>query len=194
MKHKKLTYRLVIIGLLILAAASILLISGFRLTSMQAARTSFGLNSTSQYVDEVDYKNGKVYLFKNADSYQSIVTERTLFLWKSSANIVTNQNSDKVRLIGWCSLNESGGGVTVIHVESFDKSVRYIEMGKSNLRIRKYVTDQKPLVFFWNTGLAWNDLNGIAYSQNNKPLYQLGYQIINNTIDPKLLRWLPVNN
>lgn len=130
MKHKKLIYRLVIVGLIIFAAAGILLITGFRLTSMQAARTSIGLNSTAQYVDDVDYKSGKVYLFKNADSYQAIATERVLFLWRSPASFRTSQNNDKVRLIGWCSLNNSNGGVTVIHVECFDKSVRYIEMGR----------------------------------------------------------------
>lgn len=95
--------------------------------------------------------------------------------------------------MGWCSYVdvENGKGITVVHVQSFDDNVAFIEMGSGADLQRKTVKVGGVLLFSWKKSIKLNDLNAIAYSSDDKELYKLGYKIINSTIHADELRWIP---
>ncbi|MNC73212.1 hypothetical protein D3C75_1243730 [compost metagenome] len=66
-------------------------------------------------------------------------------------------------------------------------------MGPAKERQRRDLAYGETAIFAWESSIQWNDLNGIAYSGEGKPLYKLGYEIVNHTIRTDKLRWLAVN-
>ena len=171
-----------------------LLISGYRFTSWQAANSYFMLDKSSEYLAETDYAGGKIYFFENEDKYYTVIAEKKLFLWKSNCGFWANKNKDSIRLIGLCSINNDKKPVTAVSIESFDKKVKYIEMGDDGCRVKKYVKSEAPIIFLWDdvNFSSLKNLNAIAYSAEGKPLYKLSSRVENNVNYRDDIHWYPV--
>lgn len=186
---------------LIIACVALLIVSVTFFAHAYATGKSFDAYTCSQnshWVDEesallgdVDMYPFHVYLYENEDKYRTIVTKYSFPFWELGNSSWANKTDDPIRLVGWYSGNYDKGGLTVVPIQCLDENVAYIEMG-TNDRQRKEVKAGEILIFSWRNSLRWNDLNGIAYSKDNKPLYKLGYDIKNFTIKTDELRWLPV--
>lgn len=182
---------LLIIGIYVI----ILFESGARFSPNQVVEASRWIDNTSVLLGTVDSSPYKVYVYENADEYRTILVEYKFPFWRTYNCSWANKTEDMVKLVGWCSYfdDKNGKGITVVPVQSFDDNVAFIEMGSGLDLQRKAVKEGEVLLFSWEKSIKWNDLNAIAYSSDNKELYKLGYEIINSTIRPAELRWLPIN-
>lgn len=167
---------------------------GMRFDAQQAANSNRYVDEESVLLGEVEINSHRVFFYENDDKYRTIITEKAYFLWKNSSSFWANKADDKVKMVGWCSMTdtENGKGLTAIPVQSYDKQAAYIEMGPKEDRLIKDVPYGKTVIFAWDKSIRWNDLNAVAYSSDGKPLYKLGYEIVNNHINTDELRWLPV--
>lgn len=169
-------------------------VEGVRFDAQQAVKSSRYVDKKSVLIGEVEINSYKVFFYENDDKYRTIITEKSYSVWKLNGNSFwANKTDDKVKLVGWCSMTETDGrGLTAIPVQSYDKQVAYIEMGPEDVRIKKDIAYGKTAIFAWDKSILGNDLNAVAYSSDDKPLYKLGYEIINNHFNSDELRWLPV--
>ena len=120
---------------------------------------------------EAEIGSYKVFFYENDDKYHTIITEKWCFLWKlNSSSFWANKFDDTVKLVGWCSITDTGNGegLTAIPVQSYDERVAYIEMGPEDYRIMKSVSFGDTVIFAWDKGIPWNDLNAIAYSSDGQ--------------------------
>jgi hypothetical protein len=197
-KRLRLRKVLIYIGIILILSITALIaygyVQGIRFDAQQTANINRYVDEKSVLLGEVEINSYKVFFYENEDKYRTIITEKAYFVWKNGNSFWANKNDDKVKLVGWCSMTgtESGKGVTAIPVQSYDKQVAYIEMGPEGDRLIKDVAYGKTSIFAWDKAIRWNDLNAIAYSSSNKPLYKLGYEIVNNHINTDELRWLPI--
>lgn len=169
----------------------ILLLSGARFTPNQVIKTSPWIDKSSVLLATVNSSPYKVYVYENTDKYHTILVKYKFPFWRSDISSWANKTNDKVKLVGWCSYSDGKIGITVVPVQSFDDNVAYIKMGFGTDLQQKMVKTGEVLLFSWTKSIRWNDLDAIAYSSDNKELYKLGYEIINSTIHPDELRWLP---
>ncbi|MFZ5969588.1 MAG: hypothetical protein ACOYVK_20710 [Bacillota bacterium] len=163
-------------------------ILGYRLTGLQAAKIHFTVGKNPKYIDEVKYDWGTVFLFDTEEGPRTIISKRHIFVWVARTGFHMKRNSDNIRVIGWGN-NEN---CTVYVVQISDEKVSYIEMGKGEHRIRKYKDKHNRIVFSWNIQVPWNDLNGIAYSYDEKKLYEFRYPKETKVIRHDDLRWYAV--
>ena len=186
---------------LIIACVALIIVSVTYFAHAYATGKSFNpytCSQNSRWVDEkstllgdVDMYPFHVYLYENEDKYRTIVTKYSFPFWELGSSSWANKTDDLIKLVGWCSGKYDERGITVVPIQCFDENVAYIEMG-TNDRLQKEVKVGEVIIFSWTNSLRWNDLNGIAYSKNDEPLYKLGYDIKNSTIKTDELRWLPV--
>ncbi|MGB8455794.1 MAG: hypothetical protein WCD89_26195 [Anaerocolumna sp.] len=186
------------IGLLLIVCSYVIisLISGARFFPDQVVKTSRWIDdNTSVLLGTVESPPYKVYVYENADEYRTVLIGYKFPFWRLNGSSGRNKTMDIVKLVGWYSYinGETGKGLTVVPVQSFDDNIAYIEMGSGTDLQRKVVNAGEVLFFSWEKSIRWNDLNGIAYSSDNKELYKLRYEIINSTIHPDELRWFPIN-
>ncbi|MBL4937753.1 hypothetical protein JK636_18775 [Clostridium sp. YIM B02515] len=168
--------------------------SGIRFNAIQAAKYNSYVNEKSILLGDVKIGSYRVFFYENDDKYRTVLTERVFPFWRLNGNSYwANKTDDNIKLVGWCSLNNGEKGVTTVPVQSFDKKVSYIKMGSNSDLLVKNIPYGEVVIFTWNKGIPWNVLNAIAYSSDNKPLYKLGYEIVNSAIKADELRWLPVN-
>lgn len=188
-------YRLrnLFLGLLIIVIIYmiILLLSGARFTPIQVVKTSPGIDKSSVLLGTVSSSPYKVFVYENTDKYRTILVKYKFPFWRSDSSSWANKTDDKVKLVGWCSYSDGRNGITVVPVQSFDDNVAYIKMGSGADLQQKMIKAGEVLLFSWTKSIRWNDLNAIAYSSDNKELYKLEYEIVNSTIHPDGLRWLP---
>jgi len=198
---KRLRFRktLICIGIaLILCITSLIAyvyVEGVRFDAQQAANSSRYIDEESVLLGKVEISPYKVFFYENDDKYRTIITEKAYSVWKLNGNSFwANKTDDKVKLVGWCSMTdtEKGKGLTAIPVQNFDKQVAYIEMGPEDLRIEKDIVYGETAIFAWDKSILWNDLNAVAYSSDDKPLYKLGYEIVNNHFNTDEIGWLPI--
>lgn len=167
---------------------------GLRFSAEQAAGTSRYVDEQSTLLGEVEVGAYKVFFYENEDKYRTVLTKESFGLWKNSSSSWANKTEDQVKLVGWSSMTDKTGGqgVTAIPVQSLDPQVAYIEMGPDKERQRLELAVGETAIFAWDSSIRWNDLNGIAYSGDGKPLYKLGYEAANHSIRTDELRWLAV--
>lgn len=180
----------------ITALGSYAYVQGLRLDAQQAAGTNRYVDEQSILLGEVEIGSYKAFFYENDDKYRTVLTEKAFGMWKrGSGSSWANKTDDKVKMVGWISMSnvESGKGITGIPVQSFDRQVAYLEMGPEGRRITKDAPYGETVIFAWDRAIRWNDLNGIAYSGEGKPLYRLGYDMANTPIRTDELRWLPVS-
>lgn len=168
---------------------------GVRFAARQAAQSSRYVDEKSVLLADMQVNSYRLFFYENDDKYRTILTHNILGVWKLNGNSFwANKTDDAVKLVGWCSLEdpEKGLGIMAVPVQSFDAHVAYIEMGPQDDRIKIDVAPGDLAIFSWCYSLRWNDLDGVAYDADGRPLYELGYEVNGGTIKPNELRWLPV--
>lgn len=142
---------------------------------------------------EVEIDSFNILFYENDDKYLTLIKEQ-VSSYENSIEVLKFE--DNVKLVGWCSmrLSDYGKEVTAIPVQSFDEKVAYITMGKDIHRNSKNISYGEVVVFAWDKLMSWNDLEAIAYSSDDIPLYELGYEIRRGEpIKTNELRWLPLD-
>lgn len=170
-------------------------VDGVRFSAQQAAVSSHYIDENSILLGEAEIGSYKVFFYENDDKYRTIITENFYSIWRLNRNSSwANKSEDALKMVGWCSMtdNENGKGLTAIPVQSYDENVAYIEMGPEGNRIIKDAVYGELIVFAWEYSVKWNDLNAIAYSADNEPLYKLGYEKVGGMIKTDELRWLTI--
>ena len=195
MQNKKLTIKYKIaIGIVFCMCLIIFLsyISGVRFTALQAAQVRLLYEDDLLFYDHVETGHICVFFYENEDRFLTVIAERIypLPLWKSQASFYGDKFNDNLKLAGWCSYSNRHAGITAIPVQSLSNDVSYINMGQGNDFIEKKISYGETVIFKWDKMLGWNDLQGIAYTSDGNSIYELGYEIINNSININELRWL----
>lgn len=182
-----------LIIVLILYAAYSYAVGG-RFDAYQCAQNSYWVDEQSILLGDVESGSFHVYLYENEDKYRTIGTKYSFPFWMPGNSSWANKTNDSVKLVGWYSQKDGDSGITVVPVQCFDENVAYIEMGDGENRLRKEVKIGDVIIFSWPDGIRWNDLNGLAYSNDGEPLYRLGYDVTDSVIVVDELRWLPINS
>ena len=125
---------------------------------------------------DVDFGWGKVFVFDTANGPRTVISIKSWFLWRAPAAVHFEKSTDAIRAIGWMSYFDKRGQATVFAVETSDPEISFIEAGPEDDRVRKEIKTGSPTVFSWNRALRSNDeLNAIAYSIDDKALYEYRY-------------------
>ena len=170
-------------------------LTGVRFHAQQAARASSYVDEGTILLADADIDSHRIFFYENADQYNTVLTKKYLIMWgNSSGSFRVPKTDDAVKLVGWCSFGDGQNheGFTAIAVQNYDEDVMYIKMGPDNDRVVQNTPCGETTVFLWNKCIRWNDLNAVAYSVDEKPLYQLGYETENNQIITDELKWLTV--
>lgn len=184
--NKIIIKRIVVLSIPVLV---LLIISGYRLTGIQAAKAHFAVGRDVQLLGQVQYDWGSIYILNTPKGYRTAISERYGFLWRTQDATYMFENSDLIKTVGGVSVLERA---TVYAVEVTDEKVSYIEIGPQPDRIRKYSGDGNPIIFSWDKSISWNDFNGIAYSKEGVPIYEYKYPRDTNFIKHEDLRWYPI--
>jgi len=198
MQNNKLTIKhKIAIGLAICICLTIFssYIFGVRFTALQAAQVRLFYDDDMLFYNRVETGQINVFFYENKDRFLTIIAERIypFPLWRSRASFYGDKFNDNLRLAGWCSYSNRYAGITAIPVQSFSNSVSYINMGQGNNFIEKEISYGETVIFTWDKMLGWHELYGIAYANDGSPVYELGYEIINNSVKVNELKWLPYN-
>lgn len=145
--------------------------NGLRPNSVWAGRT--GISRGAVILKQVSFgKSEKVDIFKTNDGYATTLVKQWGPFWYESKSTSSGEASSEMNIIGFINFfdpkSESG---TVFAVLSNDKSVSYLSAGPNSAK-----RDIKPhviTVLSWNQSLDLIDLNAVAYSKNNQPLYKI---------------------
>lgn len=148
-----------------------ILFSGLRPNSVWAGRT--GISRGSVILKQISFgKSEKVDIFKTNDGYATTLVKQWGSFWYESKRTSSSEATSEMNIISFINFfDPKSGSGTVLAVLSNDKNVSYLSAGPN---IAKH--DIKPHVI---TVLSWNqsfdpiDLNAVAYSKNNQPLYKI---------------------
>lgn len=187
-KNKLQIFKIVVVLVILFCFISYSL--GYRLTPYQSSQAVEEITDKSILLADIKMDSYHVYFYENEDKYRTIICQYNFPFWKSNIRFYANKTEDKVKLVGWCSAGDSRSAITMITIQNFDENVAYIEMGFNAGRYAQETPVGDVIVFTWDKSIPWNDLDGIAYNKSGEPLYQLGYEIKNNTIHRDELRWL----
>jgi hypothetical protein len=155
----------------------ILFISGYRFTALSAANNNSFLTKDDELIDEFDTGKSQIFLYKNEKEgiYRTVLTERTAFLYYSNSSTFIPNNTNLIRTIGGMSVTSKNDEFSLLVVESYDKEVAYIEAGKEENRIRKYVKDGERIHFLFPYSIQIDLLNAVAANKDDEVLYYFGY-------------------
>ena len=165
----------------------------YRFTPLAAAKAHFDVGNEAVTLGDVDFGWGKVYVFDTDSGPRSVISIKSWFLWRAPAAVHFEPSTDVIRTVGWMSYFDKKGQATVFAVESTDPQIAFVEIGSPNERVRKEITPATPTIFSWNRAIQSNELDPVAYSADNKPLFEYRYPKNTSTIRSEDLKWYPVN-
>lgn len=172
----------------------IVLIFGFfagnyRFTPLAAAKAHFDVGRNAVSLGDADFGWSKVYIFDTNNGPRTVISIKSLFLWRAPAAVHFQPSIDEIKTIGWMSYIDRRGQATVFAAETSDPEIAFIEAGPPNERIRKEIEVDSPIIFSWNTRVQSNDLKPIALSKDGTPLYEYRYPKNTNVFRSEDLKW-----
>lgn len=165
----------------------------YRFTPLAAAKAHFDVGKNAVSLGDVDFGWSKVYVFDTAAGPRTVISIKSLFLWRAPAAVHFESSTDEIRTIGWMSYLDKKDQATVFAVETSDPKIAFIEVGEPNKRTRKEIKVDSPIIFSWDTGVQFNDLKPIAFSIVGTPLYEYRYPKNTNVFRGEELKWYPVS-
>lgn len=190
----------VIVGLFLVTLLIILLnlVGGRRFTPIEAIKSSSFIKGDIKIFGEIDRSWVKAYLLEAQNGVKTAVIERKGLMWSCPSvtyfydDIIKN---DKVKTVGWASIAKNRKQITVFAVQADDPNVKFIEAGPNSDRQRKSIALNETIIFTWDKLLLNNDINAIAFDEDNQQVYKYGYnpEYLNFT-NLKDLRWYSLNN
>lgn len=184
----------------ILLAVIIFIVLGFwyfagnyRFTPLAAAKAHFDVGKDAVSLGDVDFGWGKVYVFDTANGPRTVISIKSWFLWRAPAAVHFEPSTDVIRTVGWMSYFDKKGQATVFAVESTDPQIAFVEIGPPTDRVRKGIKTGSPTIFSWNKAIQFNELGPVAFSIDNKPLFEYRYPKNTSIFRSEDLKWYPVN-
>jgi hypothetical protein len=163
-------------------------------TSASAVESISWVEDSSNYITKESVGPFEVYVYENEESYQTVVTRYQFPYWNVGyRNTCKKFPDDSVLLLGRVSMSHNDDAITFLSVQNNDPKVSYIEIGPEGDRIRKQAPVGEVLTFSWERSYRWNDENAIAYSEDGTPIYELGYDMVGNTIKTENYHWISVS-
>ena len=157
---------------LFLIGTIVLSYMGYHLSAKRAAVNTGFINENAIVLGETNTKYYHILFYENADTYETIVLERKLFLWKAIVGFSGHKDSAPLVISGGCSFGDSNKGVTTISVLCNDDKVAYINIDADGKKIRKDVSVNKNPIFTWDCGIGRDNIFGEAYDKNDVLLYR----------------------
>jgi len=187
---KKLLY--VVAVLFILFIGTRFTFTRVSLNSISAGRTGIGTGNT--LIRKISFgPSEKVDIFKTNEGFATSLVNKWGPFWYKSEETLSGKANSKMNIISFINFYDpkSGSG-TVLAVLSNDKNVSYLSAGPNSAR-----HDIKPhviTVLSWNQSLDLIDLNAVAYSKNNQPLYKVkNVKVTNGAAISIPIEFYPVN-
>lgn len=190
--RKSFVKKISVVILLMLLVVLFTYASGYRFTPEAAAKAHSILEKNSTLVKKVNTPFGQVFIYKEKNSYRTILPEKKRFFWRASNSFSTeeiNDKNDSIRTIGYCSVINGEESGTIMAVQVKDDKIAYIEAGTELNRERKKVKTGEYILFTWDKAFYPWQVNPIALSENGEKLYQYEYPKSSNYVDLKELRW-----
>ncbi|AFQ44346.1 hypothetical protein [Desulfosporosinus meridiei] len=164
--------------------------SGYRFSSLGAAKAHFNAEKSVTDFGEVNFQWGKVYLFRTSKGPRTVLAIKEGFLWRAPVTVHFPQNSDNIKTVGWMSYTGKDPA-TVFAVETSDPTISYIEVGPTTERIKKEITVNSPVIFSWDKPVDFNTFNPVALSKEGNVLFEYRYPKNTTTISSDDLKWYP---
>ncbi|MCL6559097.1 MAG: hypothetical protein K6U74_09900 [Firmicutes bacterium] len=174
-------------------AASALYIGGYRWSPIAAAKAEFDVGAHAVAFGAVDYPWGQVLLVDTPHGPRTVLLRKHGFLWRAPGDTYFDNRTDPVTTVGWLSYASTQGQATVFAVKTTDSQVAWIAAGPSSARQRKAIEVGKPVIFSWNQAITWYELQPVAFSKTDQPLYAYRLPKNKTTVGPNDIRWYPVN-
>lgn len=163
-------------------------------TAAGAVESISWVENSSDYIVKESVDPFEVSIYEKEDSYQVIVTRYQFPYWEVDYRTTLKKfPEDSVILLGMVSMVHNDDALSFLAVQNNDPKVSYIEIGPEGDRIRKNAPVGEILTFSWDRPYRWNDQNAVAYSEDGTPLYELGYDMVGNTIKIENYHWMPVS-
>ncbi|WP_342544849.1 hypothetical protein [Lysinibacillus sp. FSL W7-1291] len=170
--------------LAIVTLSALLLLGGYRLTALSAAKANFFMTPEYKNVEKIQEGHDIFYLFKRdkKEIYQTVLVQKNAFLYKRVYATGISSTNDSLETIGGMSyrLNHEG---TLFVVLSHDENVSYITINSKQGIIKKSIEHSKLVSFYIPYAQQIDLLEAVAYDKNDRPIYYYGYDDADN------LRW-----
>lgn len=166
----------------------------YRFTPLAAAKAHFDVGKNAVSLGDVDFGWSKVYIFDTANGSRTVISIKSLFLWRAPAAVHFETSTDAIKTVGWMSYTDKRGQATVFAVETTDPQIAFIEAGPEDDIVRKEIEKGSPTIFSWNRAIRSNDeLKPIAFSTDGTPLYEYRYPKNTNVFRSEELKWYSVS-
>lgn len=167
------------IAVILVLFICVLSILGYRINPLAAAKANAFIDNDMSLIDELHIDWADIYFFyDNKDNmYRTAISEKKLFFYVSHNSVwLYNHKEDLVRTIGSMSYtNDKGKSIIALLIESMDNDVDYIEAKLDNEVVRTKVMTRKPIILSFGNSNRINELELIAYNNDDKGLYYYGY-------------------
>jgi len=168
-------------------------LSGYRWSAMAAARANSFIGPAAQEYAHVEYAGGTVLLFKTKEGPRTVLATRLGILWRApDSTYFSSLKPAPINTVGWMSSTINNHPITVVAVVVRSSRIKTVEVGPIGQRESQSVRLNTPLLFSWNRMIAFNDMNPLALSHSDKPIYEYRYPQNTSVIHPSEIKWYPV--
>lgn len=176
---------------IIILTILIFYLSGYRFTSLCAAKNNSFLSKDAELVEKYNTGSLFIFLFKSDkdEQYQTVLSEKSGLLFRSSATTYIPYSSDKLQTVGGMSYASENGEFTFLSIVSNDEKVAYIEAGEEPEIERKEINKGERISFLYPFSEQIDFLNPTAFDKDGKKLYYYGYSKDTNVFRTEDLRW-----
>jgi len=176
---------------LLIVIVMIFFISGYRLTALSAAKSNSFLSRDAELMEKYDTGSSVIFLFKNdkEEIYQTVHSEKSGVLFRSSASTYIPYNSDKIQTVGGISVTTKNDETTLLSVISYDEEVAYIEAGVEPYIERKEISKGERVSFLFPFSEQIDFLYPTAFNKDGKKLYHYGYPKDTNVFNGEDFKW-----
>ncbi len=176
---------------LLIVIVMIFFISGYRLTALSAAKSNSFLSKDAELMEKYDTGSSVIFLFKNdkEEIYQTVHSEKSGVLFRSSASTYIPYNSDKIQTVGGISVTTKNDATTLLSVISYDEEIAYIETGVEPNIERKAISEGERISFLFPFSEQIDFLYPTAFNKDGKRLYHYGYPKDTNVFNGEDFKW-----
>lgn len=175
----------------------IFFVSGYRFTSISAAKANAFLLKDAVMIEEYNTGSSVIFLFKSDEEklYQSLLSEKSGLFFRSSSSTNIPYSSDELQTVGGFSFTTEKDAATLLSVVSNDEKVAYIEAGVEPNRERKEIHKGERISFLFLFSEQIDFLNPTAFDKEGKALYYYGLpKNVNHVNIPEDLKWYKIDN
>lgn len=169
----------------------IFVMSGYRFTALSAAKSNTFLSKDAELMEQYDTGSSVIFLFKSDEQkiYQTVLSERSGLFYRSNASTNTPYSSDKIQTVGGMSFSNEKDEGTLLSVISYDEEVAYIEAGIEPNLERKEINKGERISFLFPFSEQIDLIHPIAFNNDGKKLYYLGYPEDTNIFKSEDFKW-----